>query len=219
MATRYEYYATGADGNLALADVDWKGQTFTIGTTGTNESFYISKVVLNLARKAGSTIGNVIVSIRAVDAAGLPTGSDLTAITFNGDSLSTSQQSETFYLPEYKLEAGTKYAIILRAPEGDDANNYITWRRDGSSASYSGGAEVESANSGTTWSEDTDDCFYFEVWGNSAVLNVSRSDGLTKEGPGSAGTRVIRSDYPNTRGLTAGTTKHLIDSVDYDDEA
>ncbi len=37
-------------------------------------------------------------------------------------------------------------------------------------------------------------------------------------GTGTVGTRFIRSDYPIERGLTAGTTKHLIDEHDYDDE-
>lgn len=33
------------------------------------------------------------------------------------------------------------------------------------------------------------------------------------------GTKGMDKDYPIARGLTAGTTKHLIDSIDYDDEA
>lgn len=40
-----------------------------------------------------------------------------------------------------------------------------------------------------------------------------------QEGPGSVGTRIIDKDYPYVRGLEAGTTKHLVDDVDYDDEA
>jgi len=35
-------------------------------------------------------------------------------------------------------------------------------------------------------------------------------------GTGSVGTRFIDKDYPYERGLTAGTTKHLIDDHDYD---
>ena len=38
-------------------------------------------------------------------------------------------------------------------------------------------------------------------------------------GTGSIGTRILDKDYPYERGLSGGTTKHLIDSVDYDDEA
>ena len=44
------------------------------------------------------------------------------------------------------------------------------------------------------------------------------TSGTVKEGPGTIGTRIINKDYPNIRGLEAGTTKHLIDDVDYDDE-
>lgn len=43
--------------------------------------------------------------------------------------------------------------------------------------------------------------------------------GTVTVGTGSVGTAIIDKDYPVTRGLTAGTTKHLIDDVDYDDEA
>lgn len=43
------------------------------------------------------------------------------------------------------------------------------------------------------------------------------TNGTVKEGPGTVGTRIINKDYPITRGLIAGTTKHLIDNVDYDD--
>ena len=42
--------------------------------------------------------------------------------------------------------------------------------------------------------------------------------GTVREGPGTMGTRVIEKDYPVDRGLVAGTTKHLVDSVDYDEE-
>lgn len=37
-------------------------------------------------------------------------------------------------------------------------------------------------------------------------------------GTGSVGTRFIDKDYPYERGLEAGTTIHLIDDHDYDDE-
>ena len=36
---------------------------------------------------------------------------------------------------------------------------------------------------------------------------------------GSVGTKAIEHNYPYERGLIAETTKHLIDKIDYDDEA
>ena len=45
------------------------------------------------------------------------------------------------------------------------------------------------------------------------------SNGTIEVGTGSVGTRFVDKDYPVERGLTAGTTKHLIDAGDYDDEA
>lgn len=41
---------------------------------------------------------------------------------------------------------------------------------------------------------------------------------MVEVGTGTVGTRYIEEEYPYQRGLTAGTTKHLIDSEDYDDE-
>ena len=47
---------------------------------------------------------------------------------------------------------------------------------------------------------------------------VSGNSGTVEVGTGTVGTRFIETDYPYDRGLVAGTTKHLIDEVDYDDE-
>ena len=41
---------------------------------------------------------------------------------------------------------------------------------------------------------------------------------MVEVGTGSVGTRFIDKDYPYERGLEAGTTKHLVDEVDYDEE-
>lgn len=40
--------------------------------------------------------------------------------------------------------------------------------------------------------------------------------GTVVVGTGSVGTRFVDKDYPYVRGLTAGTTKHLVDDKDYD---
>lgn len=42
---------------------------------------------------------------------------------------------------------------------------------------------------------------------------------MVEVGTGTAGTRFLRTEWPIERGLIAGTTKHLVDEVDYDDEA
>lgn len=42
--------------------------------------------------------------------------------------------------------------------------------------------------------------------------------GTIEVGTGSLGTRFIDKNYPYDRGIEAGTTKHLVDDVDYDDE-
>ena len=42
---------------------------------------------------------------------------------------------------------------------------------------------------------------------------------MVEVGTGTVGTRFIDKDYPYEEGLEAGTTKHLVDKTDYDDEA
>lgn len=41
---------------------------------------------------------------------------------------------------------------------------------------------------------------------------------MVEVGTGTIGTRFLDKDYPVERGLTAGTTKHLVDNIDYEDE-
>lgn len=43
--------------------------------------------------------------------------------------------------------------------------------------------------------------------------------GTVVVGTGTVGTKEIsQTEWPNERGLTAGTTKHRVDDIDYDDE-
>jgi len=154
----YEYYNTGDDSSYPVYGVYWRAQTFTVGATGHT----VSSVKLKLWR-----FGNpetVMVSIRATDGSGHPTGSDLTSGTINGNMLADAFPGQWYEiaLVEYSLSANTKYAIVVRALSGN-TNNYANWNADRSSSTYAGGNIEYSSNSGGTWGSGSSDAI-FEVW-------------------------------------------------------
>jgi len=162
--TLYERYNTGDNGGATFYGSAWKGQTFTIGNTGTNENHNITSVKLKVY-KAGSP-GTITVSIRAVDGSGNPTGNDLTSGTTDGDTLTTNTAGEwrEISLTSYGLSASTTYAIVVRAPNGD-SSNYAGWRTVSPGASYEGGFYAWSSNSGSSWLHSTAVDFMFEEYG------------------------------------------------------
>jgi hypothetical protein len=161
-ASIYESYNAGDDGDSSIYGSTWRAQTFTPSVAHT-----ITSVKLMLWR-TGSGPGTITVGIRATDGSGLPTGSDLCSGTIDGNTLTISSAGawyEITFASGYDLSAGTQYAIVARAP-GGDAGNRGYWRRDASSATYSGGNLLQSANSGSTWTPLADRDFMFEEWGD-----------------------------------------------------
>lgn len=164
----HENYITGDDASSGILGASWESQSFTVAS---GESHYLTHVSLLLHRVG--TPGTVTVSIRAVDGDEIPTGSDLVSTTFDGDMLPTDTDGEwwpaTFASPIY-LDAGTQYAIVVRAT-GGDANNRILWHVDITSPTYSGGVRGTSPDSGANWGawDGTDNDNYdnmFEEWGS-----------------------------------------------------
>ena len=166
----WESYAAGVDANYEAYGNLWYGQTFTVDP----ESHSALQLRI-LAYREGSP-GTVTISIRAVDGSDLPTGSDLTSGTFDGDAITTDSAGAWYgvTLTEYSLDYGVTYGIVIRAEAGDISNS-LHIRYDGSSAGYTGGAEVTSANGGISWTEDTDDDSYFEVRG-SALIELTQAE-------------------------------------------
>jgi len=162
--TLYEYYNTGDDGGAYVRSSQWYAQTFTIGTVGPNKNHNITSVKLKLYR-SGSP-GTFTVGIRETDANGHPTGSDLTSGTIDGDSLTTDTNGAWYEisLTPYELTAGTKYAIVARAPSGS-SSKYVSWRVDSTNPSYTGGNMEYSNDSGSSWSTDTSRDLMFEEYG------------------------------------------------------
>ena len=166
MVSKFENYTTGADGDMHFESTNWRAQTFKVGATGHT----ITSVKLLLYR-AGSP-GTITVGIRAVDANGHPTGSDLTSGTTNGNTLTTDPFGELreIAVTEYTLAPNTKYAIVPRAPNGSWSSNIVEWRLDLSSPAYGDGNYETSTDGGASWSADTGKDFMFEIWGNVIVV-------------------------------------------------
>lgn len=169
MATKYENYITGDDHQGGLAGVNWDSQTFTPSTGHT-----VTSVKLKLWRVLSP--GTITVSIRATSSS-VPIGADLCSGTTDGDTLPTSSGAAEWR--EITLGAGTllaastEYAIVARAPDGTAWTDYVQWRRDDSSPTYTSGQRAWSDDSGGTWNAASSDDMMFEEWGGSGVPVVT----------------------------------------------
>ena len=146
-------YEAGDDGDFSVYGYNWEAQTFTVNVSHDIEIIEIK------CRRAGNP-GDITIGIRATDGAGLPTGGDLTTVTFNGNLLATTALWIAKCPATYSLSGVTKYAMAIRAPSGD-ASNYLVWRKDGTAPAYAGGARCYSVDGGNSWSEDTNTDFMF----------------------------------------------------------
>jgi hypothetical protein len=155
----YERYQAGDDASLGIYGANWEAQTFTPGI-----AHNINRVQLKV-RRAGSP-GAVTLGIRATTA-NLPSGADLTSGTFDANVLPTDKDIWLIVsFASFALAAGTRYAIVVRAPSGD-ADNYLAWRADVTSPTYANGARCYSADSGASWTEDaTRDLIFEQGFGN-----------------------------------------------------
>lgn len=163
MTTQYELYNAGDDNYWSIYSNIWKAQTFTVG--GTPHS--VTSVKMKLYRY--NSPGLVTISIRATTS-GLPSGSDLTSGTIDGNSLALSPGAwYDIAVTQYSLLASTKYAIVIRAPSGN-SSNHADWRADGTSPTYTGGSSMSSTDSGVTWYEGTAYDYMFEIWGNPSIV-------------------------------------------------
>lgn len=174
MATRYQYYNTGADEYWGVNYNDWYAQSFTPAI-----AHKITSVKLLLHRR--NFPGGIDVSIRATDVNGHPTGGDLCAGITNGNTLPElpgTEWREITLGAGANLAAGTKYVIFVRAL-GASGVNWLQWHLDRTAPTYVGGCFVESTDAGVSWSNDTDKDFMFEEWGVATVAPTGTTDPAT----------------------------------------
>lgn len=153
-----EKYNTGDDYGGDVRWYYWHAQTFTA-----ESSHSVCLVKLKIYRL--NNPGQLIVSIRATDYNGHPTGPDLAVGTTDGNTLTTNESGEwreiTFPTP-YNLVGGTKYAIVVRAPSGG-GGNVVKWLHD-AEGTYAGGNREASGDSGNTWQSTLSADYMFEVY-------------------------------------------------------
>jgi hypothetical protein len=144
----------------------WGCQTFTPPIT-----FTITSVKLLLWKLLSP--GTFTVSIRATSSS-LPTGADLCSGTTDGNTLPTGtpfEWREITFGAGVKLTGGVQYAIVGRALTGDTLNR-VNWEIDESSATYAGGDETFSEDSGASWTAEEGIDLMFEVWGVTHFLSA-----------------------------------------------
>ena len=160
MSTLYEYYNTGDDATRLIEQAVWGAQTFT-----PSEAHTITSVKLKLRKtSAAYDPGTITISIKATDGSGHPVDGDLCSGTILGSDITTTPTWYEISLGAgHDLDADTKYAIVVRAPDAP-TDEGVKWRYD-SSGEYDGGCREHSTNSGSSWTSYTDHDFMFEEWG------------------------------------------------------
>lgn len=156
-AIRFEYYRTGDITGGAVWGANWQAQTFTV-QAGRDHAIEVIELKGGRYGNGGALPGIVTVSIKAVDASGHPVGADLAVGTFDADIMpnvtvydtDTAEWVSVTVEPRTPLKAGTQYAIVVRALDGDFGNRF-RWGQDNSSPTYTGGALEASSDSGATW--------------------------------------------------------------------
>lgn len=210
MATLFEYYNTGDTGSDDLALATWRAQTFTPAT-----AHKITSVKLKLYR-VGSP-GTIIVSIRATDGSGHPTGADLCSGTTDGDTLTTDiggEWREITLGAGYDLLADTKYAIVGRALDAYGAN-YVKWRREWGTGAYAGGNYEYSTHSGDSWDAAATSDFMFEDWGEPPVTEKTGSDTGSGVGAHIALSPVSQNDAGSGADVSVGGISFYSSDVGY----
>jgi hypothetical protein len=77
------------------------------------------------------------------------------------------------------LSAGVEYVIQCR-PDAPDANNYLQWRGQYTTPTYTRGTFVSSSDGGSTWTVYNYDC-NFEEWGGVFVEKTASDSGSGSE--------------------------------------
>jgi len=155
----FSYFMTDDDSSSGVTGNDWRAQTFTIGSPGTNSTFNVSFVAL---KGSSSVNGNLVVGIKRVDGTGQPTGNDVANGTFDTSALTGTQWFNVSVTPQYNLSQGAKYALVIRHGDSGD----FAWREDTANG-YASGSRWESANAGSTWTETATRDLMFAVYDES----------------------------------------------------
>lgn len=210
-------HTSGDDALSSFYDSNWIAQTFT-----TTTSFNTTSIKIKVKRTG--TPGAITIGIRAVDGDSKPTGSDLTSGTLDYTDLIDDGDTEWIVLPltDYTLSASTTYALVIRSAGGDTSNKYEA--RIETTGTYSGGNNLTSDDSGSSWTAATNDIL-FDLYGDTSTIAMvdilTMEDDLVKLGAFQSGD--IRLNFQNSESNISRGTRikyrslwYEIDSVELD---
>jgi hypothetical protein len=158
--TLYERYEGGSDGSLLFSDISTTlpvamYQSFTTGTTSTNNSHLITSIELNL-KKAGTPVSDLTIELREWDSStSKPSSTVLASEVVAKTSVTTSfTWVNCGDFANYTLKPSTKYAIVVRAGINTSGNEYY-WQNK-NAGGYSGGGCGSSTSDGNSFNTEGD---------------------------------------------------------------
>lgn len=140
----------------------WGAQSFTPQITHN-----ITSVKLRCYQTDATSLGATLLSIKAVDGDGKPTGDDLALKSLTKDFGTTPGALHEWVFDTFAvggaclLVASEQYVIVLRAPNTPVNKSILVGRRYTSPA-YAGGVMIDSTNSGAAWTLLAQDMTFFE---------------------------------------------------------
>jgi len=169
MATLFQYYNSGDDGEKSIWGDSIIGQQFTVSTAHS-----IEYVKLKMREYPNSSPGNLVVEIKGVDGDGKPTGEALCSATVNANDYNDPSQWRTItFSTSADLQADTMYAILCHDEDWNGSSSVnVLWARDTTSPTYSGGSQLLSINQGTSWAVQTSRDMMFEEWGTEIEITT-----------------------------------------------
>jgi len=196
MSTLLTSYTSGGLQNSTTYDPFQYAQTF-YHNKGSN--YNVDYVTLRVLRF--TTPGTIYIEIQETTA-GLPNGTVVDSMSYDGDTLGTSYAYVQFNLAGTEpLVSGTVYAIVLRVPDGN-FGDYIRWATN-TSGTYSRGAR-QFYNAG--WSTLSGDLLFY-VYGTLAAVPTKAINPTPADEETSVGT-----DDPFTLSWEPGDASYLPDS-------
>lgn len=187
MAVIIESYTTeDAQGIATDATRTDIGMQFTIGTTGTNLDYNLSSISFQSFR-VGSP-GTITVSVYNTDPDGIPSGSAISTGTFDGDTETTTNSTQTPWrnvtMSTVTLKRSTKYIFALSGST-TDVNNTIGMRFDNSAVgtTYAGGNYVtKTSGVWTDTAETAIDAMFIIFSADYAGTLCTLADAINKAG-------------------------------------
>mgnify|MGYP001585006757 CR=1 FL=1 len=134
-------------------------QGFQLGTAGLIEFINVKLI------KTGTPTGNYWFTIEANNG-GVPSNTPLaTSDKYNVSRLTTTACVVRLpFRTPFSASAATQYHVVMYGDFTVSATNFASWRMDGSAATYANGSKALFDSDTSTWTTDTDDDMWLQVY-------------------------------------------------------